>query len=50
MAAYKDRDMYEVITEHEVILSKALKKILNYGKVEIKASTRLSRVFKCKDM
>ena len=32
MAAYKDRDMYEVITEHEVILSKALKKILNYGK------------------
>lgn len=32
LAAYKDRDMYEVITEHEVILSKALKKILNYGK------------------
>lgn len=32
LAAYKDRDMYEVIAEHEVILSKELKKILNYGK------------------
>ena len=32
LAAYKDRDMYEAIVEHEIILSKELKKILNYSK------------------
>lgn len=29
---WKDKDLFETIAEHEVILSKELKKIRNYGK------------------